>query len=100
MRRTDRDEPQAPFFPFAGVAFGLPPSDATKIGLDGSMGRYTWSAHHDVEPPVDTAIAFRRDLGIGRRVGGDTRCQLANDEFLKQIDGGRFTYPDKRVFER
>ncbi len=45
------------------------------------------------------SMAYPRDLGIGRFRVRNIPCQLADDKFLKDIDGGRFANPDECVFE-
>ena len=45
---------------------------------------------------VNKRVRFLVDhaLGSGRFVVRNIRCQLPNEKFLKQIDGGRFANPD------
>jgi hypothetical protein len=37
---------------------------------------------------------FPLGSGFGRLVIGNIRCQLPDEEFLKEIDGGRFANPE------
>src|SRR6266446_4095223 len=62
-----------------------PLSGLKRHGMNAMQGKFKSSARH---------------LGAGRLAVRNIRGQLANDKFLKEVDGGGFADSDQRVFKR